>query len=115
MLGAAHAAANPLTARLRTSIHGVAVGLMLPHVIRLNSVVCESLYRELWPAGGESLAERVEAIRTEVGLPVSLGQVGVAESDIPALAAAAGDEWTGGFNPRSLDRTAFEALYATAL
>ena len=36
MLGAAHAAANPLTARFGV-IHGQAVGLMLPAVVRFNA------------------------------------------------------------------------------
>jgi alcohol dehydrogenase len=36
MLGAAHSAANPLTAHCGV-IHGVAVGLMLPHVVRFNA------------------------------------------------------------------------------
>ena len=35
MLGAAHAAANPLTAHF-SMVHGQAVGLMLPHVLRFN-------------------------------------------------------------------------------
>src|SRR5258706_3673124 len=35
MLGAAHAAANPLTAHYGI-VHGEAVGLMLPHVVRFN-------------------------------------------------------------------------------
>jgi len=36
MLGAAHATANPLTSEFNIT-HGLAVGLMLPHVIRFNS------------------------------------------------------------------------------
>src|SRR6266436_162906 len=36
MLGAAHAAANPLTAHYGI-VHGQAVGMMLPHVIRFNA------------------------------------------------------------------------------
>ena len=36
MLGAAHACANPLTAKYQIT-HGLAVSLMLPHVIELNS------------------------------------------------------------------------------
>ena len=36
MLGAAHAAANPLTARFGL-VHGHAVGLMLPAVVRFNA------------------------------------------------------------------------------
>jgi len=36
MLGAAHSAANPLTAHFGV-VHGHAVGLMLPHVVRFNA------------------------------------------------------------------------------
>ena len=36
MLGAAHSAANPLTAHFNV-VHGVAVGVMLPHVVRFNA------------------------------------------------------------------------------
>ena len=35
MLGATHACANPLTARYGTT-HGVAIAVMLPHVVRWN-------------------------------------------------------------------------------
>jgi alcohol dehydrogenase len=40
MLGAAHSAANPLTAHFDV-VHGLAVGLMLPHVVRFNAEVPE--------------------------------------------------------------------------
>jgi alcohol dehydrogenase len=46
MLGAAHACANPLTANYDTE-HGVAVGLMLPQVVRWNGAVVGERYREL--------------------------------------------------------------------
>ena len=36
MLGAAHALANPLTARFDV-VHGQAVGMMLPHVMAFNA------------------------------------------------------------------------------
>ena len=48
MLGAAHAAANPLTADYDI-IHGQAVGVMVPHVIRYNAVQRDiaAVYRQL--------------------------------------------------------------------
>ena len=46
MLGAAHATANPLTARYHIT-HGQAVGLMLPAVIRLNGQRHADWYAEL--------------------------------------------------------------------
>jgi alcohol dehydrogenase len=114
MLGAAHAAANPLTARFGVP-HGEAIGLMLPPVIRFNSPVAESLYAELWPTGGQSLAARVEAIREAMGLPLTLREFGIAAGDLPPLAADASEERTARFNPRPVDRPAFEELYASAL
>ena len=46
MLGATHALANPLTAHYGIT-HGLAVGLMLPHVIRFNAAVVMGLYGKL--------------------------------------------------------------------
>ena len=46
MLGAAHAVANPLTAAHHV-VHGQAVGLMLPHVVRFNAASCGTPYAEL--------------------------------------------------------------------
>ncbi len=53
MLGAAHAAANPLTARYGV-VHGHAVGLMLPAVVRFNARDPEvaPLYHQLALHGG---------------------------------------------------------------
>ena len=46
MLGAAHACANPVTARYGTT-HGDAIAILLPHVVRWNAPAAESLYAEL--------------------------------------------------------------------
>src|SRR5688572_32379223 len=49
MLGAAHACANPLTARYGTT-HGVAIGVMLPHVVRWNAARVGERYAALLDA-----------------------------------------------------------------
>ena len=51
MLGAAHAAANPLTAHLDIA-HGHAVGLMLPHVVRFNADEAEVQVGVCGPGAG---------------------------------------------------------------
>ena len=53
MLGAAHAAANPLTAHFHI-VHGQAVGMMLPAVIRFNAADAETarVYEELCAGTG---------------------------------------------------------------
>jgi alcohol dehydrogenase len=110
MLGAAHAAANPLTARFRIP-HGEAVGLVLPAVIRFNSGEVEGLYRELHPDGGEGVAGRVEALRSAAGLAKSLRDAGVPRDSLADLARRATDEWTGQFNPRPALEKDYLELY----
>src|SRR5947209_16615676 len=66
MLGCAHACANPLTAHYGTT-HGVAVGVMLPHVIRYNASAAGGLYGELSrdagvADGADGLARRMTAL-----------------------------------------------------
>lgn len=113
MLGAAHAAANPLTAGFGLT-HGVAVGLMLPQVVRFNGEVADRHYRELDPGGAVAIARRVEAVRDTVGLPASLGDCGVGRKSLRDLAQLATQEWTGTHNPRPLTETDFLELYEAA-
>ncbi|MDX1502697.1 MAG: iron-containing alcohol dehydrogenase [Thermoanaerobaculia bacterium] len=114
MLGGAHAAANPLTAR-HGILHGVAVGMMLPAVVRHNSAVADDLYARLVPGGGAALARRLEELGKIAGLPPSLAALGLERGDLPALARAATDEWTGGYNPSPLSEGDFLKLYEQVL
>ena len=110
MLGAAHACANPLTARYDIS-HGAALAILLPCVVRWNASADGSLYQDLIseaPAHvatadidcGDRLASRLVEIGGTCGFPSRLRDAGVARDDLEALAQAAGEQWTGTFNPR---------------
>lgn len=108
MLGAAHACANPLTARYEMT-HGVALAILLPHVVRWNAPAADDLYRDLVngmpPAAtsggaGNRLAERLIEIGRSGGFPADLRTTGVPEQDLSTLAEAAAAQWTGTFNPR---------------
>jgi alcohol dehydrogenase len=125
MLGAAHACANPLTARFGVA-HGVAVALMLPHVVRFNAAAAADVYGELAAAAGlagadagadpaATLARRVESLRAGAGLPGRLADCGVPAVALPALAAEATTQWTGRFNPRPVTEADFLRLYESAL
>ena len=106
MLGAAHAAANPLTAHYDV-VHGRAVLTMLPSIMKWNSQVVGEVYQQLQP----DLIAWVESLRGHAGLePVT-----VSESDIPQLAQEASKQWTGQFNPRPLEVEDFEKVYREAL
>ena len=117
MLGAAHACANPLTARYDMT-HGVALAILLPHVVRWNAHAADDLYRDLvngMPPGasaggaGERLADRLIEIGRSGGFPADLRTTGVPEQDLTTLAEAAAAQWTGTFNPRPFgEREALE-------
>jgi alcohol dehydrogenase len=112
MLGATHACANPLTAKYGTP-HGVAIAVMLPHVVRWNAEAVGELYRDLWPSG--DLDVRLESLARAGGLPRTLAELGVRREDLKALAVDAATQWTGQHNPRPFDASAARELYERAL
>jgi alcohol dehydrogenase len=121
MLGATHACANPLSARYGTA-HGVAIALLLPHVVRWNARAAAEGYAELLEAAGHEpgpdpagrLAERLLALAVKAGAPRGLRAAGVVEADLPGLADRAAEQWTGRFNPRPFDRAGALELYREA-
>lgn len=125
MLGAAHALANPLTARYGV-IHGEAIGLMLPHVIRFNAERHENWYRDLLESapsgngcpdpshGSEGLANFVEKLAKRAGLAERLSQCGVEKQSLQDMAGEAAAQWTARFNPREVAPHDLLALYEQA-
>jgi len=122
MLGAAHACANPLTARFQVT-HGVALGILLPHVVRWNSRTAGDRYAALLGLPGrrardgeavETLARRLEDFTVAGDLPVRLADAGVAEEALPELAELAAQQWTGTFNPRPFDAAGALEIYRAA-
>ncbi len=127
MLGAAHAAANPLTAHYGI-VHGQAVGMMLPHVVRFNGKEPEALkaYAELASAPEiacisdgleealEALVHWLEMLLKLAEMPRTLSECGVKESMIPTMADEAAKQWTATFNPRTVTPGDFQSLYKAA-
>jgi alcohol dehydrogenase len=121
MLGATHACANPLTKNYGTP-HGVAIAVMLPHVVRWNAINVADDYRRLMRISdrndrdpGEDLARRLEELRRAGGLPESLSAIDVRGEDIPMLAEEAAKQWTGSFNPRGWNIEGALEVYGLAL
>jgi len=124
MLGATHACANPLTAHYGT-IHGEAIAILLPHVVRWNGVVANPLYAELVRASqvvlgadesqaADVLAARLSALVAAGGLPKTLRDAGAARDDFDMLAREASEQWTGRFNPRPFDADGAREIYECA-
>lgn len=107
MLGAAHACANPLTARYRIA-HGVALAILLPHVVRWNAGADAELYNPILAAtmngapgpGSDRLAAWLAEMGRAGGFPERLRDAGVREESLPSLADIASRQWTAAFNPR---------------
>lgn len=111
MLGAAHATANPLTAKFEIT-HGVAVGLMLPHVVRSNSRDGVNPYADLGDAG--IVAARIESLLDAAGMPRRLRGLGVPETALGELAEMAAKQWTAGFNPVPVGADEMLRIYQAA-
>lgn len=125
MLGATHALANPLTAEFGI-VHGQAIGLMLPHVIRYNGEAFPDWYRELsdslvgvnggpsFDRGANGLAAFVAELVRKADLPQRLSDCSVARESLPKMAEAAAKQWTGTFNPRQVGVDELLSLYERA-
>lgn len=123
MLGAAHACANPLTARYDMA-HGLALAILLPHVVRWNARVALDRYQALLGSprrqsrdedAAETLARRLEDLAGAGGLALTLSESGVAAADLPDLATQAARQWTGTFNPRPFDAVGALEIYKAAM
>ena len=124
MLGACHACANPLTAHYGIT-HGIAIGILLPHVIRFNAEAAASLFGELAQQAellngdgliaAEVLARRVNELLKVAELPTALSTVGVSRDILPVLAEEASQQWTGRFNPRPVGEADLMHIYESAL
>lgn len=126
MLGAAHSMANPLTAR-RGVVHGIAVGLALPIVMEFNCVDPETFarYAKLSILTGivsegstekdavDALIARVRELIKIAQFPSTLQELGFTQSEVQSLAEEAAEQWTAGFNPRSVQATDFAELYSS--
>jgi alcohol dehydrogenase len=123
MLGATHALANPLTAHFDLT-HGLAIGVMLPHVIRYNATAVGPLYGRLAadlgicssddPNAADRIAELVRKFTALAGIPTRLRDCQIDRTQLPKLAEEAASQWTGTFNPRPVDAASLLQLYEVA-
>jgi len=112
MLGAAHACANPLTARFGVT-HGVAVGLLLPHVVRFNAATGANPYEAITD-DPLRLARRIEDMLDSAELPRSLAVLNIPREALADLAGEAVQQWTMRFNPRPMTAADAATVYAAA-
>ncbi|MCM3569687.1 iron-containing alcohol dehydrogenase family protein [Neobacillus mesonae] len=110
-LGLTHAVGSALSGHAHVS-HGVAIGLLLPGVIRYNSISRADKYVEMasvfedidlslpnWKIINQ-LVEEVTRLRDDVGLPQRLQDAGVKEDQLRAIADDSVKSGMWKFNPR---------------
>ncbi len=124
MLGVCHACANPLTAHYGLT-HGIAIGMLLPHVVRFNAAAVGGLYGDLahevgllngdGAAAGEALARRVtELLARGRVADATVGvrrQFGASSRCWPRKPTSSGP---ARFNPRPASETDLQHLYEAA-
>ncbi|MCG7334729.1 iron-containing alcohol dehydrogenase [Sporosarcina sp. ACRSM] len=125
-VGAVHALAYPLGGKYKVP-HGVANSLLLPFVMKYNAVADLEKFAEVAKAMGENVnglslrevancaVQALAQLSEDVGIPASLKDVGVAFSDIPALAEEASKvERLLSNNPRWLSVKEIQKIYEEA-
>ena len=125
-LGLVHAYAMPLGSRFHIP-HGLANAIMLPTVMRFNlsgNLAKFARIAEIFgePIAGLSLrvaAERavvaIESLKADVGITAKLGDFGMTEADIDAVAAEAMLSGNVAVNPRQPTLEAMKALLRAEL
>ncbi len=125
-VGAAHALAYPLGGHYRIP-HGLANAILIPHVMEFNLPAAQEAFALVSKSMGESiegLALRwaaqaaVDAVITlagDIGVPVSLSELGIPRADIPMLVEGALKVTRPvENNPRNLGPEEAEAIYEAA-
>lgn len=126
MVGLVHAMAHSLGAIARVP-HGIANGILLPHVMKFNrddaaegyAMVAEALgVREKGmdePGAAESAAEEMDAFLRRIGHPLRLSETGAKEEDLVKAAALSLSDGAIVNNPRMvLDEEEILAVYRAA-
>jgi len=126
ILGAAHAMSHQVGGLLDLP-HGVINGILLPHVVRFNAeadpvpfatiATCLGIADQRAPAleSALALADRLQSLATQVGVPRGLAELGVSEEVLPTLAKNALQDACMSTNPRSADEAQMEALFRSAM
>ena len=126
ILGAAHAMSHQVGVLLDLP-HGVINGVLLPHVVRFNAETDPEPYAVIASCLGVAdprtpateaalaLADRIEALARDVGVPRGLAALGVHADDLPRLARSALHDACMSTNPRPADEAQLRALFQAAM
>ena len=123
-LGATHSCAHALST-VANLHHGLANGIMIDYVMKFNQPVelerfaimaeAAGVARNSVAASAAAFVEWLSAMKREVGIPATLGEVKVTREHLPKLVDVAVDDICHRTNPRPCTRADFEQLFTAAL
>jgi alcohol dehydrogenase class IV len=125
-LGIVHAISHPVTSYVGTP-HGVANAILLPYVLEYNAIGAGPRIAEIgralgsnqggppWRNGAESGIQAVRALSRDVGIPETLGEVGVTEKHVADIAADAMKSGNIRINPRRVTQADIERVIRNAI
>lgn len=125
-LGNVHAMSHPVGAHYHVH-HGLLNAILLPHVMEFNWLACPGKFAAIAEALGESTAglsprqaaqaaiAAVRDLNADLGIPAKLGEVGVDEAHIRAMAQMAMQSGNIAVNPRKTTQRDLELLFQQAI
>ena len=119
-LGAVHSLSHPLGGLKSLKLHhGTLNAVLLPAVLRYNAVSCEEKYVRIRAALGLSehadLAIEMAALAKRLGLPSTLGQMGVTADCFEQIAQYAVKDHSTASNPRPIGAPDFSRILEESL
>ncbi len=119
-LGAMHALAHPLGA-LYDAHHGLLNAVLMPYVLQANKASIEgqmerlARYLGLGKPGFAGVLDWVLELRSEVGIPHSLGEIGIDDTRIEQVGRMAEVDPSAGTNPITFSAVEYGTLFTKAL
>jgi alcohol dehydrogenase class IV len=119
-LGAIHALSHPLGSVLDTH-HGETNGVVMPYVLAFNRPAIEekiaraARYLGLDRPDFDGFLDFVVALRSEIGIPDGVRELGMTEDHLDALAAMAAVDPTASGNPVPVGAAELREIYVAAL
>jgi alcohol dehydrogenase class IV len=119
-LGAMHALAHPLGA-MYDAHHGLLNAILMPYVLKANRAAIEPIieraaaYIGLPDRSFESFMGWILQLRSGIGIPHSLGEIGIDDGEITRIAQMATEDAAAGGNPITFSTTQYAQLLHGAI
>ena len=119
-LGAMHSLSHPCSANLNTH-HGLTNGVVMPYVMMWNRAALTdkmtrlAAFLDLPKRSFEGVLEWILALRTEIGVPHTLKDLGLREEHAETFSQQAYDDPSTGGNPVAMTREKFAHLYRNCI